>query len=255
MSNELRDQTAQIIRSIMEQQGWSASQTAREAGLSPSTLTRALDEDSPFTPSSATLQKLMQLALKMRNESADEYWSTLDDVSRTATRLALVTGEPIPVAGAVEWGAWRDTLLQKPQTGRSISLFDSSWLSKSIAIYEVADDVSDPSYKAGSFLVVGSHKEETIYDQDVFLCRRIVSFFGGSKYQLSLWEYRPSSEGEGRELVCRALPAQDFDPDAAGDEEKAHRYQFEILGVVLASYQPREARMRQPRPMPTPFDD
>lgn len=179
MSNELRDQTAQIIRSIMEQQGWSASQTAREAGLSPSTLTRALDEDSPFTPSSATLQKLMQLALKMRNESADEYWSTLDDVSRTATRLALVTGEPIPVAGAVEWGAWRDTLLQKPQTGRSISLFDSSWLSKSIAIYEVADDVSDPSYKAGSFLVVGSHKEETIYDQDVFLCRRIVSFSVG----------------------------------------------------------------------------
>lgn len=255
MTSELRDQTAQIIRTIMKQEGWSASQTAREAGVSPSTITRALDEKSPFTPSAATLHKLMQLTLKIRNDAADSYWRTLDDVTQQDARRAISNGAPIPVAGLVEWGAWRDTIQQKPHTGRHISLYDSSWISKDVTIYEIADDVSDPIYKAGTFLVVGSHKQETIYDQDIFLCRRILSFFGSSKYQLSLWEYRNSSSEAGRDLWCRALPAQTRDMELDAKEEQAHRYQFDILGVVLASYQPREARMKHPRPVPTPFDD
>ena len=53
-----RTRIASQIRMTLARSGWSAAELARKAGVSPSTITRVLDDDGRFTPSTRTLERL-----------------------------------------------------------------------------------------------------------------------------------------------------------------------------------------------------
>lgn len=251
MSN-VKNRTAAIVRAIMQRNDWSAAQAARAIGVAPSTLTRILDDSVPFSPSSSTLQKIAQYTVRISDEAIDGLWDRTDLVTRQISSNALALGDPLPIAGLIEWGAWRDSLKHEPVTGRTVSIVDSSWQGKSVLAYEIADDRSDPIYKRGTVLIVGTSKDEPRYLEDILLCKRRVEFYGSSKFEFSLWEYRSNDRG-GSTLHCRAITS-DGDDDSLSGMEDARSYRFEEIGIVLAAYQSREARVSKPTPLRTPFD-
>lgn len=58
-----RERIASQIRATMAARGWSAARLAREAGVAPSTITRALDDGGRFVMSNRTLEALGPILL------------------------------------------------------------------------------------------------------------------------------------------------------------------------------------------------
>lgn len=62
MADDLREAGAELIRSICAQRGWSSARLAREAGVAPSTLFRALEPNGKFVMSTRTKAKIEAFA-------------------------------------------------------------------------------------------------------------------------------------------------------------------------------------------------
>lgn len=57
-----KQQAARWLQQVLDHTGWNAARLAREAGLSPSTISRGIDRESKFVPTLPTLQAVARAA-------------------------------------------------------------------------------------------------------------------------------------------------------------------------------------------------
>lgn len=112
MIDSTKRSIANQIRRVLTERSWSAAQLAREAGVSPSTITRALDPAVAFVPSTRTLEKLSRY-FSSHNEEFKSGISTnagaaLSGFDSLYRHISDVSGKYnlAPIVGIIQPGTW-----------------------------------------------------------------------------------------------------------------------------------------------------
>jgi lambda repressor-like predicted transcriptional regulator len=72
MSDDAQNAVRQWIQAILDERGWTAGRLAKAAKVAPSTISRALNPEYEFTPSTKTLAKIAAAVNRVAPEIASE---------------------------------------------------------------------------------------------------------------------------------------------------------------------------------------
>lgn len=233
MAELLKEHVVRMITLIMSGKGWSATRLAKEAGVSPSTITRALDPKNPFMPSGTTISKLVPILADDTIRMKDDLLSKEGEIASLFTEdLKAKTGH-IPVIGTVQAGVWTDSAFQLTfEATRNVAIIDQRWADRNVFAFQVAGQNTDREFKDGSILLLEDWPENDVRIGDIVVMRRAVDFLGSRKFEISLWDIGYS--GGDMQLSSRSIgPSEKFVLD-----EKAYRTRTEPVGIVVAAYHP-----------------
>lgn len=231
---DIRDRTARVVRMIMDHTGRSASQLAREAGVSPSTLTRLLDENGKFVPTNTTVQKINRMLNQhvkvIGREAADAH----AEIHRQHSKARMMRLEGIPIVGEIKAGAWiKRPKAAEQQPPQILPLVDRSWPVGSIVAYQMADDYSDPTIPKGANVIINVDDKgpEFPIGTRVLLQRR-AEIHGGTMVELALWEVGLGEDGAPT-LKSRADGSETLDLPI---DEEAWMRDVDVVGPCIGVY-------------------
>ena len=228
MADVLRDQVADMIGRIMKHYGWSASRLAKEVGVAPSTITRALDPKSSFTPSGATVNKIVPMLAKITVEQGNKIVDLQGDIADRYTELFKGTGS-LPVVGDIEAGVWKDGAFNVGKPEQLVAIIDPSWSGRSLVAYRIVGDHTDKEFASGSIVIVDKDPKN-MREGDICVLRRKVHFLGSAKFETTLWNFEMVDD----DVV--ALPRVVGGPALEKIDQPVLDYKMDFLGVVVASY-------------------
>lgn len=227
------ERTASEIRSwmktVLEEKDWSPARWAREAGVAPSTIQRAIKDDYEFVTSSRTLDKLAKAAdtpapLVSQNISTIASPRFLDVRYRTGAGLWHEAGDEVQAFEGVF-----------PVTADPAYAGYAQWLER------VVGDSMDRDYPDGCFVHVvstsdmgysprpGDHVILVRYRNDGQEIERTIKEVVRKGSRLEFWPR--STNPRWQEPVVLA----------GGDGQIADLHRVEVAGLVLGSYRPRRA--------------
>lgn len=234
-----RAEAIRLIRSVMNAREWSAARLAKEAGVAPSTITRALDPNGQFMPSMRTIQKIVPLAVYARIDAVDEVQKVEDAYRRQISEAGL-----IPFAGEVQPGHWV-RLEHKRADIKPVMIRDDDLPDGNLAAFKVPGNEYEPEIPQGSWLIVlkTGPRGLQLYDGDITVIRQRVDTTLDSLVETSLWRVIVS---ENNEMDAEAL-APDLHPPKP-DGLIWRRASADLVGVVVASYHRRVRNAARPAP-------
>lgn len=230
MSDSVKDQLASIVRKVMADRRWSASQVAREAGVAPSTITRALDPASSFVPSGRTLEKVAKVYVAPIIAVRDEEVAANVAQARKATRDAMVEIRALPVLGVVEQGAWRGNFTSSGG-GLHVPIIDDQWIDDPVGAYRIEGAHTDREFKPGTIIIVNWDLKDGFFEGDITLLRRTADLPSGRMFELTLWDVL--AEEGGLKIAPRTTAGEPM----ALPEEPRMADELDFVGVVIAVYQ------------------
>ena len=172
MSDESKSRVAAVLRRALERRRWSAARLAREAGVSASTITRALDPSIAFVPSTRTLEKLSPFLDEEVLESAemsDEATLAFQKIQRKALEFnhqaslikprgaALAPLNAIPLVGPVSPGLWKEvsyTPVVDPLHDMGFLWISAPGFPSEAVAFEFSTDRHDAEYRDADYLIV-----------------------------------------------------------------------------------------------------
>ncbi|MFZ4165202.1 hypothetical protein [Brevundimonas sp. NPDC058933] len=243
MSDEdMKEPVIRMIRTIMEETGWSASRLAREAQLSPSTITRALDPNSAFVPSRVTVSKLMPLLEAQARNLRNEVASIRDSNRYLISETLLESRGALLLAGGLQAGVWLDgdkpSLDGPPET---IPVWDSGWPHGRVLAFKIGDDATHDVYKTGVYVFTVQVKKDDdtfkIFAGDEYVLRRRAHFHGSVKSETSIWRY-VTIDGETKLKQTGGSPGK---PEFLKEGDRPD-WGIDIVGKVVGFYDRRPWR-------------
>lgn len=239
-TQEVKEPIAKVIRAVMETQGWSGAQVAREAGVAPSTITRALDPETEFVPSSRTVAKVMGLAHRLRLRSTGKIYAIRDQLAHSFETTGVIIK-----LGEIKPGHWIDDRFAFPPTPE-IVLKDPRIQSSALSIYTIEAEGIDRDFPKGTMLIVEPVEESALLEGDIVVLRQRIDSLVTAAFELSLWDVVPPLDNFS--LSARAIGAQGGPlPDISGPLKSESA---QIVGVVVATYR-RLPRQKPERAGPT----
>ena len=225
------DEAAATIRdwmkSVLEKKDWSAFRWARDAGLAPSTVQRALKEDYGFTPSSVTLDKLARAA------------NTPPPIMGSANQSPIANPNFLTVRYRTGAGVWQEVGDVQAFDGVYPVTEDPAYSGFPQWLERVVGDSMDLEYPDGTFVHVVD-AAATGYaprpgDQVILVRYR----HDGQEVERTVKEV--TRKGRGLEFWPRSTNPRWNEPVVLhGDgDQVADLHRVEIAGLVLGSYRPR----------------
>lgn len=242
MQNDLsRDQIIRMIREIMEHYGWSASRLARESNISPSTITRALDPNSPFVPSRATVARIVPHLVGVSKDLAAQAAEATVEARYLQSAVMHATEGTLPVIGTIRQGVWieGDRVADFSPT-QAVPIWDNAWPKDQVVAYKLGDDFSHNVHKEGTFVIAAKILEGPQPPNSgaghEYIFRRRAMFLGSTKIELSIWRF-VDEDGERRfEPVCPSPGAVTAEPGAV-----QYGHGTDIVGRIVGFYDRRPA--------------
>lgn len=233
-----RDLTTEYIRAVMEYHGWSAAELARRAGVAPSTITRALDPEVKFVPSSRTMTKIraaseeLSVADYLRKLTAESP-GLAKFVSRLDTRVRRV-----PVLGEVRAGAWLE-VPEDPAPTEFVFVDEEDYPDQRLFALRVIGSSMDQIYPEGTTIIAAETINASVFDGDVVVVRR----FHSPLCETTIKQVEASTES-GRFLLWPRSNDPAFQEPIVIDRDAQADDGPQIIGVVVASYarRPRQSR-------------
>lgn len=227
------DKTAANIRdwmkSVLEKKDWSAFRWAKEAGVAPSTVQRALKEDYEFVPSSKTLDKLARAA------------NSPSPIMGSANHSPIANPSFLNVRYRTGAGVWQEVGDVQAFDGVYPVTEDPAYAGFPQWLERVVGDSMDMEYPDGTFVHVvdaaatgysprpGDHVILVRYRHD------------GQEVERTVKEV--TRKGRGLEFWPRSSNPRWNEPVVLhGDgDQVVDLHRVEIAGLVLGSYRPRRA--------------
>lgn len=221
--DEYQKAARDFLRRALDHSGLNATQLARRAGLSPSTLTRPLNNpDFKFTSKQATLDKIARAAGLNESIVAPEV-TTFSDLRM------------VPIVGQVQAGAWAEITGDVVVVGEiPIALPDYEGVE--LAALRVVGNSMDEFYPDGTLVVYAKAMDTSIHVGDHVVARRHKAGFVETTLKELVIE-----DGEIVLLPRSSDPTIQpirFKPDRDPAQDEG----VEIIGVVVATYAIRPPR-------------
>lgn len=231
-----KEHVVELVRVILRNKGWSAARLAREIGVAPSTITRALDPEVQFLPSARTLNKLVAIVRLVRMDLVDTKLDIYSGMQGDLQKTGAMRGAA-PLVGEIRSGAWYDdSQLKVGFTSVDwVHVADSEYKGQELSAYRVVGSDTDQEYDHGTIVIVAP--APVLYEGDVVVLRRRVDTFLESLFETALWSV--ATDEAGPLLTSRAKIRE---PEMPAVDERVWSLSAEILGVVVSSYtrRPRE---------------
>jgi SOS-response transcriptional repressor LexA len=224
MSDEAQNAVRQWIQAILDERGWTAGRLAKAANVAPSTISRALNPEYEFTPSTKTLAKIAAAVNRVAPEIASE---GLD--------RARAIGRRIPVMGEVRAGAWFE-IDQEPQPVDWVYFDDPEFERAKVWALRVVGSSMNRHYPDGTTVIVADAQETGIQEGDHVVVRRI----RGSSAETTLKEVVIDPEGVA--LWPRSTDPAHQEPIRIPARREGAQDGVEIIAVVVADYRKRSRR-------------
>lgn len=218
------------MKSILAERDWSPARWAKEAGVAPSTVQRAIKDDYAFVTSSRTLDKLARAA----NSPAPGFISETSPIARTNFLAVRYR------AGA---GIWHEVGDVQAFEGVYPVTEDPAYAGYSQWLERVVGDSMDRDYPDGCFVHVvdtseigysprpGDHVVLVRYRNDGQEIERTIKEVVKNGRKLEFWP-RSTNLRWQEPVVLRG--------DGASDQI-ADLHRVEVAGLVLGSYRPRHS--------------
>lgn len=227
-----------LIRTLLTDENWSAARLAREMGVAPSTITRILNPNSKFTPSTQTIEKLFKVVKDYRVDLVNENLALLGEKVDRETN-----SDWIPVHGYVQAGRWVTNYELRDQLRPNGVLRDPALPEGRLEVFEVTDDATDLAFPAGTLLVVQTDKEFPTYVGDIVVIRRRVDSYLDSVFETALWEV---TGPEGPNNLNPRAGAEKADALPTLKNYNLLTSRDQRIGVVVASYRRFSRRFDRP---------
>lgn len=224
-ASEIRD----WMKSVLAEKDWSPARWAKEAGVAPSTIQRAIKDDYAFVTSSRTLDKLAR-AVNIPAPSVSENHSPLASPQFLAVRYR---------AGAGIWHEVGDVQAFEgvfPVTADPAYAGYSQWLER------VVGDSMDREYPDGCFVHVvstddmaysprpGDHVILVRYRNDGQEIERTIKEVVRNGRKLEFWPRSTNARWNAPVVL-----------NGGNGDQIADLHRVEVAGLVLGSYRPRRA--------------
>ena len=227
MDDAIRTQVAATIEALMKANSWSATRLAKEAGVAPSTITRALDPKSSFTPSGSTLNKITLLVARDSNDKFKQIIDLDGQIASARTEFYKKNGS-MPVVGDIEAGAWRDTAFNRERPNQTVSILEADWLGRDLVAFKIVGDKTDRDYPDGTIVIVD--RKPDLKEGDICIMRRSVHFFGSPKFETTTWNFEVI-DGE-----LTGKPRSVGAPELSKIDAPILSRDLDFIGVVVAAY-------------------
>lgn len=234
-----RPEVRRLIESVMKGRGWSAARLAREAGVAPSTITRALDPDGAFMPTLRTIQKIIPLVVQARIDSVDAILAASRDAGQALNKSGL-----IPYGGEIRPGHWVDIARERVNP-RPVMIRDENLPEGDLIGMKIVGDAYEPEMPNGSWVIVQPNgpKGLPLYDGDIAVLRRRVDTTLESLIETTLWDVIVPEGGEidaaPRGDTANRSPARPKGPIWRMKD-------VELVGVVVATYYLKPRNVARP---------
>lgn len=177
-----------LVSAALRVKKWSGAKLAREIGVAPSTVTRALNPDIPHLMSASSISKLVRIVAESRSDLEEKIGGHLREMSEIGALRATTTVTPIPILGNIQPGAWLDARLIKPTPGHVVYIRDPAWPKEGLAAFEVVGKSSDREFSEGTIVVVLECDKSLARAGDIVLIRRQVDTVIDTKIETSLYD-------------------------------------------------------------------
>lgn len=229
--DELREAAREFFRAGMKKTGWKPYRWAKEAGVSPTTITRPLnDPDWKPVPKLDTLAKLAAAA-----------GMELPSILRQGTVVDLTpVSREIPVVGDVRAGSW-ERIPDEPNIVEWLPMEVPDYAGADLFAVRVVGKSMDLLYSDGTYVVCAPAAQAGLQEGDCVVVRR----WDGDRAETTLKQIERLADGSYI-LQPRSTQAefQEAIPIRQGDQLTQNG--VEIVGVVLISYR-RDRRGRGPQ--------
>lgn len=241
MSNDLvKQMMADIIKGIMEDNGWSAARLAKEAGVAASTVTRALDMSVKFVPSSRTMGRLN--AARWKGAQYPPEIREIAAVHENAPRNidAQPVRRRIPISGEVRAGAWIE-IPDDPTVTDWLYFDDPEFKNVRVYALRVVGNSMDRLYPDGTTVLVADATDTGVFEGDIVVVRRS----RGPAVETTLKELM--IEGRGKYALWPRSNDPLFQEPIRIDATEAEYADEgpEVIGIVIGSYTKRERQARR----------
>lgn len=217
VAEPIKENVVNLINVILRDQKWSAARLAREVGVSPSTITRALNPETKFVLSARTISKLVEIVGKLRIEAIDDAMATHGSLLQALSALPKAPIQPIPIRGEIRAGAWVDHHLIRSKNYDFAFFHDPDWPNE-VHAFKISGELTDRDYPEGTLVFCAPTKENSLVIGDIVVMRRRIDTVFDSKFETSLWDvsaedngavFKSRSKSEGKPVDFRAPAVRD----------------------------------------------
>jgi len=225
MAGEAQNAVRTWIQAILDEKGWTAGKLAKAAKVAPSTISRALNPDYEFTPSTRTLAKIAAAVNRVAPEIASE-----------GLESPRAIGRRIPIMGEVRAGAWFD-IEPDPQPKGWVYFDDPEFEKARVWALTVVGQSMNMHYPDGSTVIVADAQETGVHDGDHVVVRRIDE---NGRAETTLKEV--VVEPGGVVLWPRSTDPAHQEPIRLPRRQAESQDGAEIIATVVADYRKRTRR-------------
>jgi SOS-response transcriptional repressor LexA len=220
--DDLRAAALDFLRRGKEKTGWSAYRWAREAGVSPTTITRPLNSDEySYIPKAATLQRLA--------EAAGMELPTI--IKQSASMDIAPIERSIPVFGDVRAGSW-ERISDDPDVKEWLDMDVPEYAGAALFAVRVAGRSMDLIYPDGTYVVCAPPSEVGLREGDCVVVRRRNN---ENLAETTLKQVERQRDGSFI-LQPRSTDPTLQEPFKVPPRDEMAQSGMEIIGVVLVSY-------------------
>lgn len=218
--DELVEAARDFLRRGLAKTGWSAYRWAKEAGVSPTTITRPLNKpDWKFVPRIATFAKLATAA----NLELPDAFKTSNAVD-----LTPITGN-IPVLGDVRAGSW-ERIPDDPDIVEWLPMEVPDYAGADLFAVRVVGRSMDELYAEGTYVICVPAAQAGFQEGDCVVVRR----WDGALAETTLKQIERLADGS---IVLAPRSSEpEHKPIPVHKVDDATQCGFEIIGVVVAQY-------------------
>lgn len=210
--------------SVLAEKSWSAAQWAEKAGVAASTVQRAIKPGYDFVTSSKTLAKLASAA-----EVASPFSLTDDGAPGNKAKL-------VPIVGDVQAGLWNENF-DGNHDHESLPFYDPQYERVGVQAWRVRGPSVNRVYPDGTFIYVAPAAEVGVRVDDFVVIRR-TDVTGKTETTVKQVDIE-----DGRIVFWpRSFDPQFQKPFYPPDRDEEAQEGWEIIGVVVGSYQRAPAR-------------
>lgn len=246
---EFRARAVREINDVLHFTNWSAARLAREIGVAPSTITRALDPSTAYSPSTRTMQRLRKLASDLsddlKGESIAKYQADIVEIRADAHRQGR-----IPVMGTLQNEVWRH-VSDNSEPKEFLNIFEPRYGDRPLFALKVEGRETDREFDDGVYVIVVPTKFAALFEGDVV----VVRYVSNSRQMTVLMDLEATDGAVG--IVSRTVTLGDPRAEAVEREMEPLEGELEIrralLGVVVASYRPLNRNFGRPIAVPEHF--
>lgn len=219
---DLRDAAREFLRAGLAKTGWKPYRWAREAGVSPTTITRPLnDPDWKPVPKLDTLAKLATAA-----------GMELPSILRQGVPVDLTPiASKVPVLGDVKAGAW-ERIPDEPVVVEWLPMEVPEYAGADLFALRVVGKSMDLIYPDGTYVICAPAAQAGLQEGDCVVVRS----FDGALSETTLKQIERQNDGS---IILQPRSSDPLHQEAIAvptGDSRTTQTGFEIIGVVLCEY-------------------